>query len=104
MTTDAYVWLLGRMGQLPFRPPSVAGWDWGPAWMCSGTVKARLDLANQMIGWRPDAPLYVPDGAGRPDIAPREQVQRALDALGARGSPTRRDACSPTSRPATSPT
>ena len=23
-------WLLPQMGQQPFRPPSVAGWDWGP--------------------------------------------------------------------------
>ena len=82
VTTDAYVWLLGRMGQVPFRPPSVAGWDWGPAWLSSGTLKARMDLANQMIGWRADAPLYVPDGAGRPDLSPREQVDRALDAVG----------------------
>ena len=67
----------------PFRPPSVAGWDWGTAWLTSGTIKARLDVANNIIGWGDDAPLHVPDEAGRPDLAPREQVERALDALGA---------------------
>ena len=26
---DSWGWLLEGMGQYPFHPPSVAGWDWG---------------------------------------------------------------------------
>ncbi len=33
ITIGAYGWLLAQMGQYPFQPPSVAGWDWGPAWL-----------------------------------------------------------------------
>jgi uncharacterized protein (DUF1800 family) len=82
ITMDNYTWLLSLMGQTPFRPPSVAGWDWGPAWLTSGTIKARLDVANNLIGWGDDGVLHVPDHAGRPDLAPRAQVDLAIRALG----------------------
>jgi uncharacterized protein (DUF1800 family) len=82
ITTGAYGYLLDQMGQVPFHPPSVAGWDWGPTWLTTGTIKARMDLANVMIGWREDAPLFVPDAAGHPGLAPGQQLQHALDALG----------------------
>jgi uncharacterized protein (DUF1800 family) len=82
ITMDSYTWLLSLMGQTPFRPPSVAGWDWGTAWLTSGTIKARLDVANNLIGWGDDGVLHVPDEAGRPDLRPREQVDLALRALG----------------------
>jgi hypothetical protein len=82
ITNDSYTWLLSLMGQTPFRPPSVAGWDWGPVWLTSGTIKARLDVANNLIGWGDDGVLHVPDQAGKPDLAPREQVDLALRALG----------------------
>ena len=82
ITMDSYTYLLGNMGQTPFRPPSVAGWDWGTTWLTSGTIKSRLDVANNLIGWGDDGPLNVPDTAGRPDLKPREQVELAQRALG----------------------
>jgi uncharacterized protein (DUF1800 family) len=82
ITADNYTWLLSLMGQTPFRPPSVAGWDWGTAWLTSGTIKARLDVANNLIGWGDDGVMHVPDEAGKPDLRPREQVDLALRALG----------------------
>ncbi len=82
ITMDSYTYLLSNMGQRPFSPPSVAGWDWGPTWLTSGTIKTRLDVANNLIGWGDDGPLYVPDEAGRPDLKPREQVELAQRALG----------------------
>jgi uncharacterized protein (DUF1800 family) len=82
ITNDSYTWLLSLMGQTPFRPPSVAGWDWGTSWLTSGTIKARLDVANNLIGWGDDGVLAVPDHAGHPDLPPAEQVDRALAALG----------------------
>jgi uncharacterized protein (DUF1800 family) len=75
-------WLLDGMGQVPFRPPGVAGWDWGPAWMTSATAKARLHFANSMLSWSDEPPLEVPDGTGDPTLSAAEQVERALDALG----------------------
>ncbi len=82
INSDSYTWLLSHMGQTPFRPPSVAGWDWGTAWLTSGTIRARLDAANMLIGWDDDAVLHVPDEAGRPGLQPAEQVDLALRALG----------------------
>jgi uncharacterized protein (DUF1800 family) len=82
ITHDSYTWLLSLMGQTPFRPPSVAGWDWGPTWLTSGTIKARLDVANTLIGWGDDGVLAVPDAAGRPDLQPKAHVDDALAALG----------------------
>jgi Protein of unknown function (DUF1800) len=82
ITMASYTWLLGQMGQVLFHPPSVAGWDWGPAWLTSGTIKARIDLANQLIGWGNGAPLHLPDSAGDPTLDAGQQVDRALRAIG----------------------
>ncbi len=35
---EAWGWLLSGMGQEPFSPPSVAGWDWGTAWLSSNSM------------------------------------------------------------------
>jgi uncharacterized protein (DUF1800 family) len=82
ITIGDYGWLLDNMGQMPFHPPSVAGWDWGAAWLSSGTVKWRLQFSNGMIGWDDTAPLVVEDGAGDPTWSAEQQVENALDALG----------------------
>jgi uncharacterized protein (DUF1800 family) len=77
--TDAWVWLMDGMGQLLFRPPSVAGWDWGTAWMSSNTMRTRFQAANyfaQLPG------ITVPEGGGNPDAKPDQQLAAALRATG----------------------
>jgi uncharacterized protein (DUF1800 family) len=37
---------LERMGQVPFAPPSVAGWDWGTAWF---NTQSALERTNFML-------------------------------------------------------
>ncbi|HKG02963.1 MAG TPA: DUF1800 domain-containing protein [Conexibacter sp.] len=44
-------WLLETMGQYPFYPPSVAGWDWGPAWMSSNSMRQRFTLGNYVVNY-----------------------------------------------------
>jgi len=44
-------WLLSGMGQYPFDPPSVAGWDWGPAWMSSNSMRQRFTLGNYVVNY-----------------------------------------------------
>ena len=44
-------WLLSTMGQYPFYPPSVAGWDWGPAWMSSNSMRQRFTLGNYVVNY-----------------------------------------------------
>lgn len=41
---------LRSLGQVPFRPPSVKGWDGGKAWITTSTLLARYNLALQAIG------------------------------------------------------
>jgi uncharacterized protein (DUF1800 family) len=78
---SAWSWLLGQMGQQPFAPPSVAGWDWGPAWLSTDTMRARFQAANYLLDDKHGA-LRVVKGAGHPKDTPSEAVDRALGALG----------------------
>jgi uncharacterized protein (DUF1800 family) len=45
----AIVGALGRMGQLPFHPPSVKGWDGGAQWLNTQTVIARENFASSLL-------------------------------------------------------
>jgi uncharacterized protein (DUF1800 family) len=56
--------LLKLLGQIPFQPPSVAGWDGGESWINSSTILIRLNLINFITG---EANMmytgtYVPEG------------------------------------------
>ena len=82
VTIEDYSWLLDQMGQLPFDPPSVAGWDWGTAWLTSQTLHSGVRFANALLSWNDHPPLEVPDGSGDPALSADQQVDRALDALG----------------------
>ena len=82
ITIGDYGWLLQLMGQVPFHPPSVAGWDWGTAWLSSGSVKARIHFANTLFGWDDAPPLAIADLSGDPMLSAAQQVDTALDALG----------------------
>jgi uncharacterized protein (DUF1800 family) len=78
---DSWPWLLEMMGQYPFDPPSVAGWDWGPAWLSTNTVHARFRAITYLMV--DGGPLAVPDGAaperGGP---PADAIARARAATG----------------------
>jgi hypothetical protein len=45
--------LLRQLGQLPFMPPSVKGWDGGKAWITTASLLARYNAANYAIGSGP---------------------------------------------------
>ncbi len=74
------VWLLDTMGQLPFSPPSVAGWDWGPAWMSTNAIRQRFDFANYVIE---NGPAKVRKGSVKATLPPRKAFERAHNAVGA---------------------
>jgi len=46
--TDAWVWESNLVGQTPFYPPNVGGWEAG-RWLNTGTWLARFNLAARMI-------------------------------------------------------
>jgi uncharacterized protein (DUF1800 family) len=77
---DSWSWLLDLMGQVPFFPPSVAGWDWGPAWLSTNTIHARFQAVTYLM--RENAPLAVPDGATPINLPASEAVARARAAVG----------------------
>jgi hypothetical protein len=74
-----------QMGQSLYSPPSVAGWDWGRAWINSTTLLARANLAlallsddDEALGRRCDpAKLAARHGFHRP----AEAAEFLLDLL-----------------------
>ncbi|HZV74855.1 MAG TPA: DUF1800 domain-containing protein [Conexibacter sp.] len=79
VTQDYPTWMLTTMGQQLFRPPSVAGWDWGPAWMSSNAMRQRFALGNYVVVYgRP----RVRRGAQPATLKPREAYERAWAAVG----------------------
>jgi uncharacterized protein DUF1800 len=79
VSMEALTWMLDGMGQRPFDPPSVAGWDWGPAWMSSNSMRVRFDWGNRLID---DDLLGVKNGTTQPPAGPAEALEQALAATG----------------------
>jgi hypothetical protein len=77
--TDDWAWISEMMGQRPFSPPSVAGWDWGPAWMSTATMRARFLCATYVTK---DPPVAVRKGTVDPTWKPAQHVERARSATG----------------------
>ncbi len=46
---DTMIPVMQRMGQVPFHPPSVKGWDGGAAWLNTQTVLARENFASTLM-------------------------------------------------------
>jgi uncharacterized protein (DUF1800 family) len=57
---------LARMGQEPLNPPTVKGWDGGPAWINTSTMLARFNFVNALLATTPDleADAIVRDAGG----------------------------------------
>ena len=53
---------LKQMGQVPFNPPNVKGWDGGRAWISTSTLLTRYNLAGALLGAMP-APLQTAPSA-----------------------------------------
>ncbi|MDQ5833804.1 MAG: DUF1800 domain-containing protein, partial [Actinomycetota bacterium] len=76
---ESWSWLLNGMGQTPFDPPSVAGWEWGTAWLSSNSMRVRFDVVNNLL----DTPrLQVADEATPVGLSPAQALARARRAVG----------------------
>ena len=76
----SWIWLSDQMGQQLFRPPSVAGWDWGPAWLSTNTMKGRFRVITELMTEK--QPLHLPDKSvpiGKPAA---EAIEAARAATG----------------------
>lgn len=77
ITTGDWGWMLGEMGQQPFYPPSVAGWQQNEAWLSPATIRARFHAASKMVD------DWVEDGSIPVSESPAAAVASALTACGA---------------------
>jgi uncharacterized protein (DUF1800 family) len=80
MTQDYPAWMLPTMGQELFHPPSVAGWDWGAAWLSSNAMRQRFNFANYLISYGRPA---VRTGSGDATLSPQRALALAHAAVGA---------------------
>jgi uncharacterized protein (DUF1800 family) len=62
--------VLTQLGQIPYQPPNVAGWDWGKAWVNTNTLLARYHYAGLITGAGGDL------GKGRSFL--NRRIQKAL--------------------------
>jgi len=88
ITRDDWVYLLSGMGQLPFDPPSVAGWDGGLAWLSTNSMHVRFDFANTLL----EDSRHVKDGSTPAHLSSRQAVARAKAAVGRPWASGRTDA------------
>ncbi|HRC08559.1 MAG TPA: DUF1800 domain-containing protein [Miltoncostaeales bacterium] len=73
----AWRWLLDGMGQVPFYPPNVSGWDQNEAWMTTGAIQARFDGAGQVIDG-----MRIKDGSIAKTQTPAMAYRSAVAATG----------------------
>jgi hypothetical protein len=77
---SSWTWLSDGMGQRLFRPPSVAGWDWGPAWLSTNTMKSRFQVITYLM--TDQGPLRVPDKFVPIGLSSQEVIEQARIATG----------------------
>ncbi|HEX2126557.1 MAG TPA: DUF1800 family protein, partial [Thermoleophilaceae bacterium] len=77
---ESWAWLSGAMGQLLFHPPSVAGWDWGPAWLSTNTMKSRFQAVTYLM--LDDGPLKVADKSVAVGTSVADAIEQARAVTG----------------------
>ena len=62
--------ILRQLGQVPFAPPNVKGWDGGKAWISSSTLLLRYNIASYLVSGRaPGLPAVGGDGQRLLEVA-----------------------------------
>lgn len=59
---------LQQMGQVPFAPPNVKGWEGGKSWISTSTLLFRYNFANYLLNGTGDYP-HAPEALRRAPIA-----------------------------------
>jgi uncharacterized protein (DUF1800 family) len=49
VTTEDWVWMLDQMGQRPFYPPNVSGWEQNEAWLSTSALRMRFQAAASLL-------------------------------------------------------
>ena len=73
---EGWRWRLDQMGQVPFHPPNVSGWEGGASWLSTSSIRARFDAATGV--------LYksITDGSISAKETPEQAIAHALAATG----------------------
>ena len=69
------IYQLARMGQEPLNPPSVKGWDGGPAWINTSTLLARFNFINSLVAQTAPGKNGQP-AIPAPNVLPDDIVRR----------------------------
>ncbi|MDX6539114.1 MAG: hypothetical protein QOI71_724, partial [Gaiellales bacterium] len=72
VTTDAWVWMLDQMGQRPFYPPNVSGWEQNEAWLSTSSLRMRFEAAASLLH---DA---IKDGSVPDTRTPEQAIEHSL--------------------------
>jgi hypothetical protein len=59
---DVLQYAFRQMGQIPFYPPNVKGWDGGKSWINTATLAFRYKLARQLVEGISPSELGMPKG------------------------------------------
>ena len=70
--TDDWVWMLDQMGQRPFYPPNVSGWEQNEAWLSTSSLRMRFQAAASLLR---DA---IEDGEIPHERTPEQALERSL--------------------------
>ena len=73
---EQWVWRLDQMGQVPFNPPNVSGWEGGTAWLSTSAIRARFDAATAVLN------KTIKDGSIPRTQTPGAAVAKAIAATG----------------------
>lgn len=77
VTVRDWVGLLDDMGQKPFHPPNVNGWDQDEAWMSTASARARFQAASRVV-----RDMNIKDGSISKAQTPKVALERALATTG----------------------
>ncbi len=67
-----------QMGQVPFFPPNVKGWDGGKSWINTATLTFRYRLAHQLVEGINPREIGIPKPAAVDLSAPRPMMTQPL--------------------------
>jgi hypothetical protein len=59
-----------QLGQLPFYPPNVKGWDGGKSWINTATLAYRYELARELVSGILPEEVGLPKGPPKPSPSP----------------------------------
>jgi uncharacterized protein (DUF1800 family) len=76
---QSLVFIYRQLGQTPFYPPNVKGWDGGKSWISTATLAYRYDLARELVyGVLPEQVGLPKAPSATPTPSPTPVVNKSL--------------------------